>query len=156
MITGADLPEIPSQEGSTGEQQIDFRDLSQNIMARDKVLYDGHPVAAVAATSSEVAAEALERIAVEYEVLPHVLTVDEAIAPGAPILHDDMFTKGIDPKPEQPSNVAGRVELGHGGPEQGFAAAEVIIEREFTTQTVHQGYIEPHAVVARSGEDGQS
>ena len=108
VITAADLPEIPSQEGSTGEQQIDFRDLSHNIMARDKVLYDGHPVAAVAATSLEVAAEALERIAVAYEVLPHVLTVDEAIAPGAPILHDDMFTKGIDPKPEQPSRASPR------------------------------------------------
>ncbi len=155
VLVGADLPDIPSQIGSGGEQQVDFRDLSHNVLARDKVLYDGHALAAVAATSPRIAAEALERIVVEYQVLPHVLTVDEAMAPGAPILHEDMFTKGIEPTPSEPSNVAGRVELGHGDPEQGFADADVILEREFTTQTVHQGYIEPHAVVARAGEDGQ-
>ncbi len=153
VITGADLPDIDFAEG---EAQVDFRDLSRNLLARDKVLYDGHPVAALAATSIRIAEEALEKIVVEYELLPHVLSVDEAMAPGAPVLHDDMFTRGIEPVPTEPSNVSGRTELGHGDVEKGFAEADVIIEREYSTQTVHQGYIEPHAVVARTGEDGQS
>jgi CO/xanthine dehydrogenase Mo-binding subunit len=156
VITGADLPELPSQEGSTGEADFDFRDLSHNILARDKVFYDGHAVAAVAAISTAIAREALDHIAVEYEVLPHVLEVDDAMAPGAPILHADMRTKGLDPPSDQPTNVAERSEFGHGDPDQGFPDADVIVEREFSTKTVHQGYIEPHAVVARTGEDGQS
>jgi CO/xanthine dehydrogenase Mo-binding subunit len=156
VITGADLPDIPREMGNAGEAQMDFRDISENCLARDKVLYDGHAVAALAATTPRIAAEALDRIAVEYEVLKPVLSVDEAMAPGAPVLHDDMFTKGVEPTPETPSNISGRTELGRGDPDKGFAGADVIIEREYTTQTVHQGYIEPHAVVARAGEDDQS
>ena len=155
VMTSADLPEITPDQAREGGGPTDFRDLSRNVMARDKVLYEGHPVAAVAATSERLANEALARIEVDYELLPHVLDVDDAMAPGAPILHEDQFTSGIEPAPSEPSNVSARTEIGHGDPEQGFADADVIIEREFTTQTVHQGYIEPHAVVARTGEDGQ-
>ena len=156
VMTGADLPDISVEEGAAGEGPVDFRDLSLNILARDKVLYDGHAVAAVAATSARAAEEALSRIDIEYEVLPHVLDVDDAMAPDAPILHEDMRTRGLDPPSDAPTNVATRMEIGHGDPSQGFAEADVIIEREFKTETVHQGYIEPHAVVARTGEDGQS
>jgi CO/xanthine dehydrogenase Mo-binding subunit len=153
VITGTDLPDLPP---GSPDAQVDFRDLSHNILARDKVLYDGHALAAVAATTPSIADEALGRIAVEYEVLPHVLDVDAAMAPGAPILHQEMRTAGLDTPSDEPSNVARRSVIGHGDVEQGLAEADVIIEREFTTQTVHQGYIEPHAVVARTGEDGQS
>ncbi len=107
VITSADLPEITPDQAGNGP--TDFRDLSRNVLARDKVLYDGHPVAALAATSPRTATDALERIGVEYEVLPHVLSVEDAMAPGAPILHEDMFTSGIEPRPETPSNLAGRV-----------------------------------------------
>ena len=150
VITSADLPVIDGGEGPTN-----FWDLSRNVLARDKVLYHGHAVAAVAATTPEIAARALEQIRVEYDVLPQVQDVMEAISPDAPLLHEDMFTKGVDPKPEQPSNVARRMEIARGDLEKGFAQANVVVEREFTTQPVHQGYIEPHAVVARTGEDGQ-
>ena len=151
-ICGADFPELPE----ANEGPVDFRDLAQNVMARDKVLYNGHPVAAVAATSPLLAAEAARLIAVEYEVLPHVMNLDDAMAPDAPILHDDMRTQGVDPVPEEPTNIASRFELVRGDVDAGFAQADVVVEREFTTKTVHQGYIEPHAVVAREGEDGQS
>jgi CO/xanthine dehydrogenase Mo-binding subunit len=156
VITSADLPDIASEAGMAGEGPVDFRDLSANVLARDKVLYHGHPVAAVAATTQEIAEAALERIAVEYEVLPHVMTVDEAMDPDAPLLHENMFTANVDPKPTRPSNIASRMELARGDIDAGFAEADVVVEREFTTKPVHQGYIEPHAVVARTGEDGQS
>ena len=80
---------------------MNLRDLSLNCMARDKALYDGHAVAAVAATSAAIADEALDLIEVDYEVLPHVIDVEAAMAPDAPVLHDDMFTEGVEPKPTQ-------------------------------------------------------
>ena len=155
-ITSADLPEISYKSGAGGEGPVDFADVSRNVMAREKALYDGHAVAAVAATTLAIAEDALSRIVVDYEVLPHVLTVDEAMAPGAPLLHEHLRTSGIDPVPDEPSNVAQKIVLARGDLEAGFAAADEIVEHEFTTEMVHQGYIEPHAVVARTGEDGQS
>ena len=156
VITGADWPDIPSEEAAAGETPINLRSLSHNLMARDKVLYDGHAVAAVAATSALIAEQALALIKVEYEVLPHVIDVRAAIKPDAPLLHDDLYTEGVEPQPQQPSNIAKRVEFSLGDLDAGFAAADVIIEREFTTQPVHQGYIEPHATVATVSEDGQA
>jgi CO/xanthine dehydrogenase Mo-binding subunit len=156
VITGSDLPEIPSDRGSAGETMVDYRDLSRNVLARDKVLYHGHAVAAVAATTTRIADEALQRIEVDYEVLPPVLDVEAAMAPDAPLLHDDLFTSGIEPRPETPSNVAARLLVARGDIDAGFSQADEIVEREWRTQTVHQGYIEPHAAVASTGEDGRS
>ena len=141
IVTGADFPLLEHEAASGGEVETDYYDLSRNIVARDKVLYEGHAVAAVAATSPRAARKAAEAIEIEYEALPHVMTVDEAMAPGAPILHADMFTVGVDPAPEDPSNVAMRVVYERGDVEEGFAAADVVIDREFTTKAVHQGYI---------------
>jgi CO/xanthine dehydrogenase Mo-binding subunit len=152
-ITGADLPVMEPGEQPANHQPINFYDLSRNVMAKEKVLYDGHAVAAVAATTPEIAKQALALIDVRYEVLPHVQDVMDAIAPGAPILDETMVTEGMDAT--GPTNIGKRVEFTKGNVEEGFAAADVIIEREFDTKTVHQGYIEPHAVVARSGADGQ-
>jgi CO/xanthine dehydrogenase Mo-binding subunit len=156
IVTGSDFPEITAEEGTAGESAVDYRDLSRNVMARDKVLYVGHPVAAVAATTRRAAIAAVKAIVVEYEPLPHVMTVDEAMAPGAPLLHDDLITRGVDPVPETASNVAKRHSHERGDTEAAFAEADLVVEREFTTRPVHQGYIEPHAVVADTGEDGKS
>ena len=156
IITGADFPELPAEMADGGEEPIDYRDLSHRIIAREKVLFEGHPVAAVAATSQRLAREAADAIEVTYEVLPHVITVEEAMASDAPLLHDDMFTTGVDPTPETPSNVASRFVYEYGDLGAGFADADVVVEREFTTKGIHQGYIEPHAVVADTGEDGRS
>jgi len=130
-------------------------DTLANIMARDKALYEGHAVAAVAATSVSIARKALKLIEVDYEVLPHVIDVDEAMAPDAPLLHDDMFTANVTPAPTKPSNIANRYEFGHGDIAAGFAKADVIIERHFKTAATHQGYIEPHACLANMTQDGQ-
>jgi CO/xanthine dehydrogenase Mo-binding subunit len=156
IVTAADFPDQPAALYVAGEQTVDYRDMVRNIMAREKVLYEGHAVAAVAATSATIAKQALKLIKVDYEPLPHVLDVVEAMRPGAPLLHETMVTAGVEPPPKRPSNIAKRVEIGHGDVEAGLTQADVILERTFTTQPVHQGYIEPHAVVASVSEDGQA
>jgi len=156
VITAADWPEIPPQRATKGTAPVNFRHLSDNLMARRKVLYDGHAVAAVAATSAQVAKRAAKLIDVEYEVLLHVIDPVEAAADGAPLLHEDLFTNGLEEKPSTPSNVANRVKFAIGDIEAGFAAADEIVEREYTTKAVHQGYIEPHAVTANMSEDGSA
>jgi CO/xanthine dehydrogenase Mo-binding subunit len=154
VVTAKDVPETRARL-AMGEGAIDLRDISENMLARTKVLYDGHTVAAVAATSVSAAREGAARIKVVYEVLVPVMSIEAACAPGAPILHADMVTKGQHGA-TAPSNVAARMELKRGDLDKGFASADVVIEREFRTPTVHQGYIEPHACVARYGEDGRA
>jgi CO/xanthine dehydrogenase Mo-binding subunit len=156
VVTAVDFPDIPSEESFVGEGPMNFRDLSRNVMARDKVLYEGHAVAAVAATSAIIAAEAVDLIEVEYEPLPFVIDVKDAMAPDAPILHEDMFTQGVEPKPGKPSNIAKRVGFKKGNSEEGFRLADVVIERRYTTQPVHQAYIEPHACVCAMAADGSA
>lgn len=156
IVTRDDFVDQPSEFVPAGEMLMNYRDLVRNIMAREKVLYEGHAVAAVAATSASIAKQALKLIEVEYEVLPHVLDVDEAMQPDAPLLHEGMITQGVEPAPANPSNIAKRVEFSLGDVEKGFAEADVVIEREFKTKPVHQGYIEPHACLANVAEDGQA
>jgi CO/xanthine dehydrogenase Mo-binding subunit len=155
VVTAADFPDLASEEYEAGESASNLRDLSLNCMARGKVLYDGHAVAAVAATSAAIAQEALDLIAVEYEVLPHVIDVEEAMAPDAPVLHPHLFTEGVEERPALPSNIARRNRLARGDLAAGFAAADVILESRYVTAAVHQGYIEPHACVAAFASDGQ-
>ena len=150
-VTGQDLPDCDPAPDMSGEYPIFVRDLSENLMARDKALYDGHAVAAVAATTPEIARRAIEAIKVDYEVLPHVIDVMEAIAPGAPLLHEDQIPQGMES--DAPSNIATRAELSLGDLDAGFKEADIVIEREFDTAIVHQGYIEPHACVVRSDQD---
>ena len=156
VVTGMDFKDQPSEFIPAGEMMINYKDVVRNVMAREKALYEGHPVAAVAATSAEIAKRALKLIKVDYQVLPHVIDVVEAMQPGAPLLHEDMFTAGVEPAPKTPSNVAKRVEFVLGDVTAGFAQADLVVEREFITKPVHQGYIEPHACVASVSEDGQA
>ena len=156
VVTREDFAEMPDELAAVGELTINFRDVTRNMMAREKALYDGHPVAAVAATTESVAKHALALIKVDYEVLPHVIDVVEAMQPGAPLLHENQYTQGVKPRPERASNVAKRLEFGRGDVAAGFAAADVIVEREFSTKPVHQGYIEPQACLASYSADGQA
>jgi CO/xanthine dehydrogenase Mo-binding subunit len=156
VVTREDFAEMPDEMAPVGELMINFRDVTRNMMAREKVLYDGHPVAAVAAVSESVARAALALIEVEYEALPHVIDVVAAMRPEAPLLNEHQYTQGVKPKPERPSNIAKRLEYGRGDVAAGFAQAEVIVEREFNTKPVHQGYIEPQACLASYSADGQA
>ncbi len=155
VITAKDFPEQANLIVPTGEMQVNLRDVTRNVMAREKALYEGHPVAAVAAVSEVIARQALSLIKVDYQVLPHVIDVLDAMKPGAPILHDGMMTEGANPPASKPSNIAKRIEFKKGDAAAGFGHADVVIEREYTTQAVHQGYIEPHAALASASEDGQ-
>ncbi|MBT7572163.1 MAG: xanthine dehydrogenase family protein molybdopterin-binding subunit, partial [Rhodospirillaceae bacterium] len=156
VVTSADFPDQPVLHASGGEIMINFRDVTRNMMAREKALYDGHPVAAVAATSESIAKAAMKLIKVDYEVLPHVIEVVAAMAEDAPLLNEEQFTRGIEPAPEKPSNIAARMVTKLGDAEAGFKAADLVIEREFDTKAAHQGYIEPHASIANYTEGGNA
>ena len=110
VMTSADLPEQKFEYVGPERVAVNFWHMTRNIMAREKVLYEGHAVAAVAATSRRIADEALRLIEVDYEVLPHVIDVDEAMQPDAPLLFEDMITRGIEPAPDKPSNISKRIE----------------------------------------------
>ena len=145
VVTAADLSE--------GAHNLRYQ--SNNILARDKVLYHGHAVAAVSATSPHIAEEALALIKVDYEVLPPVLDVRKAMRDDAPILLDDLRTDELGQKGEIATNIANHMQHQRGDVERGFQEAAVIVEREFHTATVHQGYIEPQNATALYNPDGQ-
>ena len=149
VVTAKDIVDFPLDKSVMLGIQ-DMRWMCRNVMARDKVLFAGHPVAAVAAISASIAAKALKLIEVDYEVLPWAIDIDDALKPGAPILHDHVKFDG------KPSNIAGKLEHKLGDVDAGFKTADVIIERSFKTQPVHQGYIEPHGCIVSVTKDGKA
>jgi CO/xanthine dehydrogenase Mo-binding subunit len=153
IVTGKDLPELPSRMEQVGELAINPHYLSYNILAKAKVLYNGHAIAAVAATSPHIAEEALDLIEVEYEVLPPVMTVDDAMTPAAEILLPELRSKE---SPDKPTNVASHVQFKRGDLQAGLKGADFVVEREFKTAMVHQGYIEPHNAVGIYNSDGHA
>jgi len=155
VVTSADLPEPEDRVQELGEGAANLRELSSNVLAREKVLYRGHAVAAVAATNAHAAQEALALIEVEYEPLPAVLDVRDAMREDAPLLHENLRGKTPEGPRAAPSNIAAHTCFNFGDLEQGFAEADVVVEREFRTKMVHQGYIEPHASTALWNADGQ-
>jgi xanthine dehydrogenase molybdenum-binding subunit len=155
VVTAADLPDIADKIIDLGEGALNLRYQSNNVLARDKVLYHGHAVAAVAATSPHIAQEALALIKVDYEVLPALLDVRQAMRDDAPILLQDLRTDEMGQKGEKPTNVAVHLQHERGDLEKGYQEATVIVEREFCTATVHQGYIEPQNATALYNLDGQ-
>jgi CO/xanthine dehydrogenase Mo-binding subunit len=129
---------------------------SQNILAKDKILYRGHPVAAVAASSPHVAEEALSLVEVEYEPLPHVTNVEDAMRPSAPILHEHWTEgKALGNDSPKPTNIARHDQYVFGDLDRGFGEADLVFEREFRTKSVHQGYIEPQTATAWWAPDGR-
>src|SRR6202795_356349 len=133
VMTAADFPEQKFEYVGPERVAVNFWHVTRNVMAREKALYEGHAVAAVAATDAATAEEALALIEVDYEVLPHVIDVDEAMKPDAPLLFEEMITRGVDPVPTKPSNVTKRVEYKLGDVQAGFAAADEIVEMSFKT-----------------------
>ena len=150
VITGKDMPGANNPDASRGTQMA-----SDNLLARTKVLYKGHPVVAVAAANQHVAEAALDLIKVEYEVLPAVMTVQQAMAKDAPLLHENLTTTELGERTDKKSNVATHVQFTQGDIEKGFAAADVIVELEFGNETVHQGYIEPQSASAIWNENDE-
>ena len=153
VITAADFPEVSAAGQIDAEAPASIKDTAHNVIARDKVRYHGHAVAAVAAVSPAIADAALKLIKVDYEPLPVVLDVMEACAADAPLIDESQRTNGE--ADAAPSNVASSNTFEGGDLTQGFDAADVIIEHEFDSGTVHQGYIETHACMARATESGE-
>ena len=160
VITAKDFPIFEQQQAIDfiAEQFRGARIMAEHFMARDKALYRGHPVAAIAATSPHIAEEAAKLIHVEYEVLPAVLTIEDALKDDAPLVHDSLTTVIRGPAGKEvsdtKSNVASHTELRRGDLETGFKESEVIVEREFSSQPVHPGYIEPFATAVQWNPDG--
>ena len=144
IVTRADFP--------TGLKGENFY-LQENTIAGDRVLYDGHAVATVAATSALIAKDAIKLIEVDYEILPHVTDVDEAMKPDAPVIREDAQDHSV-PK-GLPPNIVSYMDFGHGDLEAGFSDADLIMENTYKTEAAHQGYIEPHACVGQLGQDGK-
>ncbi len=155
IITADDLPQVPDRMVDYGEGAMSLAHICGNVLARGKVLYKGHAVAAVAATTLHAAEVAARSIVVDYDVLPPVLNAVEAIAPGAPLLHEELRTVELGQPAATVSNIAEHFRLALGDVEQGFAKADVIVEREFDTATVHQGYLEPQCATAFWNQDGR-
>ena len=129
---------------------------NENLIASNKVLYHGHAVAAVAATSNRVAEAAAEAVVVDYDVLEPVTDALRALEPAAPILHEDLVTQGMAEPSTKPTNLVKKQVISKGDADAAFANADEIVERTFVTPMVHQGYIEPHACVGNFNEDGQA
>ncbi|MBM85492.1 MAG: oxidoreductase [Rhodospirillaceae bacterium] len=156
IVTSADFPDQDFAYVGPERVAVNFFHVTRNVIAREKALYEGHTIAAVAATTTEIAEEAIGLIDVDYEVLPHVIDAYEAAQPGAPLLFEDMITRGVDPVPTEASNVSKVVNFEIGDMAAGLAEADEVVEMDFHTMPVHQGYIEPHACTARYNEDGQA
>ena len=126
------------------------------MMASDKALFKGHPVAAIAAVNAHVAESAMALIEVDYEVLKPVVDVREAMQDGAPLLHEDLRTNDMGETGDKPSNIATHMSYSTGDLDKGFAEADLVYrEGIHHFRTVHQGYIEPHNTTAFWNSDGQ-
>jgi xanthine dehydrogenase molybdenum-binding subunit len=155
VVTAADFPVVPV--GSTipmGETGYDMWMVAAINMARDKVYWIGQPVAAVAAVDVHTAAAALALIDIEYEPLEPVLGILAAMAPEAPVLHEHVFTKGIEPRPRAPSNVCSRVVISRGDASAALADAHASARVRVKVDTAHQGYLEPQVAVAQVDANG--
>ena len=162
VVTAADMPEVSAEFTDQEEgAMVNYGFYGRNVIAREKALYKGHVVAAVAANDPSVAEQALDLIEVDYEILPPVLNAEDAMKDDAPILHERLLTmhsptfrSGGWGDADTQTNVANRFEFSIGDAQAGFEQADVIVEREFRTESVHQGYIEPHAATAHWDSDG--
>ena len=150
VITANDMPLTQMADVDRSK-----RFASDNLMAQTKALYKGHAVAAVAASSQHIADIAADLIEVQYDVLPPMIDVRAAMENGATLLHDELTTTELGEKTDNVSNIAAHIRHEVGDVKEGFAAADVIVEREFRTATVHQGYIEPQNATALWNVDGQ-
>ncbi|MBT3345246.1 MAG: xanthine dehydrogenase family protein molybdopterin-binding subunit [Gemmatimonadetes bacterium] len=154
VATADDLVATVDKMSTIGETTVNIREIASNSLASDKVLYKGHAIAAIAATSPHIAEEALELIEVEYEILPAVVDVLEAMKDDAPLLDENRTTRELGEDSGRKSNVSSHNQQDSGDVAAGFAAADVVVEREFRTATIHQGYIEPHVTTVLWKQDG--
>ncbi len=149
VLTYKDIPRVPY---STAGQSHPIPGPLDCFSLDDKVRFVGDRVAFVAAETPEIAEKALGLIEVEYEVLPAVLDMREAMKPGAPVIHDEPdYVNFADSDPSR--NLAAEIRIDIGDVEKGFAEADHIFEAEYEVPKVQQAHIEPHVVVTYWDED---
>ena len=157
VVTSDDLVPLPDKNAEVGEDlYANMKYVRDRILASDKALFRGHPIAAVAASSLHEAEELLSLIEVEYEILEPVTDVEAAIEKNAPILHDSIASFSLGDNNFESSNIASHDQYELGDIDKGFSEADhtLTLEREFRTKTVHQGYIEPQNGTAWWRADG--
>lgn len=151
VLSAEDLPPIPPS------------DRGRLLLARDRVIFVGQPVAMVLASNGAAAQDGVEQVFVDYDPLPAVTTAQAALAEGAPLVwpggkpgefeeaadHGAQTDDAVEVEESKPSNIAGTNRVERGDVAVGFAEADVIVERHFTTSIVHQGYLEPQATIAQ-------
>ena len=142
VLTYKDVPRVPH---TTAGQSWPEPSPYDTYLLDSKMRLVGDRVAAVAAESRAIAEEALRLIEVEYEVLPAILEIEQAMAAGAPVIHDEPDSKGIY---DAQHNLAGYILKEIGNVEDGFRESDLIIEREFRTQRVQHCMIEPHVTIS--------
>lgn len=125
----------------------------ETVLAQGEVRFVGDPVAAIAAPTRREADEALLFIEVEYEELPAVFGAEEAVAQGAPLVHDKHHVSENDAayfgiRPIDGTNICHKFQIRHGDVEAGFASADVIVEETYRTDSAAHVPMEPHATLA--------
>ena len=155
VVTRADFPDVPPERAHIGAAPHNLRDLSLQLHGQGQGALRGHAVAAVAATSPAIAEQALDLIEVEYEVLPHVIDVEAAMARRTRRSCTTTSSPPASSRSRPSRRTSPGVRFAKGDVEAGFKEADVVIERRYTTKPVHQGYIEPHACLVSVAADGQ-
>ena len=140
IVSARDFPGLePFRQSENG--QVVMTGLFRNVIAHEKVIYEGQPILAIAAEDEKTLQSALSAVDIEYAVLPHVIDVQKSMEPDAPLLHEELVTRGIKPVPSQPSNIASRVEATSGNAAEALAHADVVVADEFTTEALYPGGI---------------
>lgn len=132
VLTHRDIP---------GSKRFGILVKDQPVLAEDKVRYVGEPIAAIAAEDEEALERGLKAVAVEYQVLPAVLSVEQAMSPDAPLVHES-------------GNLLTEARIVRGDMERGLAEADVVVEGEYRTSYIEHAYLEPEAGLARWEPDG--
>ena len=159
VLTAADMPYLKKKAPTRAHA----------VLAIDRVVFAGQPVAAVAADEPAIAEEALDLIDVEYEVLPASVDPLESMKPGAPPVaeagteadtseaqaHGSVAGVNSEAKPAKAVNISQQARLQRGDVAKGLAESDVVIEKTYRIPMVHQGYLEPHAVLAQWDTTGQ-
>ncbi len=139
VITATDVPDVRYSPGVA----------DRTLFATDAVRFEGEILAAVAATTEALAQAAVDAIEVEYEQLPTVTDVVQAIAPGAPLVHPDWQNYEVSAETEQRPNVASFSSIAHGDAEAGMARAATVVTSRYVADASHASPIEPRAILAQ-------
>ncbi|HEY9140676.1 MAG TPA: molybdopterin cofactor-binding domain-containing protein [Bryobacteraceae bacterium] len=149
VLTYKDVPRVPH---TTAGQAWPEPSPYDTYLLDSKVRFVGDRVAAVAAESRAIAERALRLIDVDYEVLPAVIDMEQAMAPGAPVIHDEPDSSKIyDPS----HNIAGYILREIGNVEEGFRQSDYVIEREFRTHRQQHTPLEPHITICWLDPNGR-